>query len=146
MKLTADDKIEIQELVARYHKAIDSRSPEEWAETFTETGVFESMRVGTHRGRAELLRFAQEFWDGDECAPWRGGQHWVANMIIEGDRRRARMFCYHMMFMPRSADAVESVIMAAYDDDVELVDGRWRFACKRVKPWPPPETGIGPRP
>lgn len=137
MPLSADDKIEIQELVARYNRAVDSGDAQGWADTFTDDGVFESMRVGTHRGRQELVRFAEDFWTGDECAPWRGGQHWATNFIIEGDGDTASLFCYHIMFMPASPDEVNGVVMAAHDDVVARVDGRWKFLRRRVMPWPP---------
>lgn len=139
MSLTAADKIEIQELVSRYNRAVDSRDAEAWADTFTEDGVFESMRVGTHRGRAELVRFAEWFWTSDECAPWRGGQHWATNFIIEGDGDHASLFCYHIMFMPASPDEVNAVIMAAHDDLLAKVNGSWRFTRRKVVPWPPTE-------
>lgn len=138
--LTAADKIEIHELVARYSRAVDSRKAEEWADTFTPDGIFESMRVGTHSGRDALVQFAMDFWAGPDCEAWRGGQHWTGNFIIEGDREEARLFCYHLMFMPRGPDNVEAVIMAAHDDILVLHDGRWKFKRRKVVPWPPETT------
>ena len=135
--LTAEDKLDIHELAARYARAVDSREAEAWADTFTPDGVFESMRVGTHRGRDALVKFATEFWTGPDCAQWRGGQHWVGNIIIEGSREEAQLFCYHIMFMPRGPDQVEAVIMAAHDDRLTIHDGRWRFKRRKVLPWPP---------
>jgi hypothetical protein len=140
MPLGALDKLEIQELAARYNRAVDSRRPDEWADTFTEDGVFVSMRVGTHSGRAALVKFASDFWTEPDCAPWRGGQHWAANMIIEGDGDHATLFCYHIMFMPRDGDHVESVIMAAHDDELVRTAQGWRFKVRRVIPWPPKEV------
>ena len=40
MPLTAGDRMEMIELVARYNHAIDSRDAEAWADTFTEDGRF----------------------------------------------------------------------------------------------------------
>ncbi len=62
MGLSAEDKIEIQELVIRYNRAIDSGDAVGWVDTFTADGVFESLRVGTFTGREELRRLATEFW------------------------------------------------------------------------------------
>lgn len=141
MGLTAEDKIEIQELVIRYNRAIDSRDAAGWVDTFTADGVFESLRVGTFSGRQELLRLATGFWTEPLYDEWRGGQHWTSMPVIEGDADEARLFCYHLMFMPRD-DAFVGVIMAAHDDEVVRVDGRWRFRRRRVRPWPPASTQL----
>jgi hypothetical protein len=139
MPLTPEDKIEIQELIMRYNRAIDGRDPDGWVETFTPDGVFESLRVGTFRGEDELRKMAHDFWTEPEYEEWRGGQHWTSMPIIEGDGERAEVFCYHIMFMPRDEDFV-GVIMAAHDDEVVKWQGSWRFRRRRVLPWPPPST------
>lgn len=137
MTITVADKIEMQELAARYNRAVDSRDAIGWADTFTDDGVFVSMRVGTYKGRKELLAFAQEFWTGDATAAWRGGQHWATNFIIEGHGDSATMFSYHIMFMPQHADKVDGVIMAANVDELRKVAGSWKIARREVVAWPP---------
>ena len=52
MALTAEDKLEIMELVARYNHAQDQDDYDGWVDTFTEDGVFESPRSGTRGGRS----------------------------------------------------------------------------------------------
>ena len=51
MTLSAADKIEIQELVACYDRAIDGGNPGEWADTFTADGVSDGLVVGSFSGR-----------------------------------------------------------------------------------------------
>ena len=53
MALTNDDKVEIQELISRYNKAIDTGDAESWAATFTDDGEFVGL-VGTFHGAEEL--------------------------------------------------------------------------------------------
>ena len=141
MTLSAEDKIEIQELIMRYNRAIDSRNAEAWVDTFTPDGVFESLKVGTFSGADELLVMARAFWTEPEYEAWRGGQHWTSMPIIEGKGDAATVFCYHLMFMPRGDENV-ALIMAAHEDDVVRWRGSWRFQRRRVRPWPPASTRV----
>ena len=68
MSLPASDKIEIQELVARYNRAIDSGDVEGWVDTFLPDGVFEGLVVPTFRGHTELRAFATAFWTEPQYA------------------------------------------------------------------------------
>lgn len=139
MVLTVSDKIEIQELVARYNCAIDSGDVEGWVDTFLPDGVFEGLVVPTFRGHDELRAFATAFWTEPEYGEWHGAQHWTTNMIIDGDGDRATLFAYHIMFTPDGPGAVPA-LMCAYDDELAKVDGRWRFARRRVIEFPAGES------
>lgn len=140
MSLTAADKVEIQELVARYNRAIDSGDVEGWVDTFLPDGVFEGLVVPTFRGHDELRAFATAFWTEPEYAEWRGAQHWATNMIIDGEGDRATLFAYHIMFTPDGPGA-NPALLAAYDDELRKVDGRWKFARRRVIEFPGGQTG-----
>ena len=137
MSLSVADKIEIQELVARYNRAIDSGDIEGWVDTFLPDGVFEGLVVPTFRGHDELRAFATAFWTEPEYAEWRGAQHWTTNMIIEGDGEGATLFAYHIMFTPNGAGG-DPALMCAYDDELVKVDGRWLFKRRRVVEFPGP--------
>jgi uncharacterized protein (TIGR02246 family) len=133
--LTAEDRLEIQELIARYNRAVDGGDADGWVDTFAPDGVFESLLVGTHRGHTELRAFADRFVAGDYAA-WAGGQHWIGSIIIEGDRQRATVFSYHIMYVPAEHE-VKGVLMAAHDDEVVPTQGVWRFSRRKLVPWPP---------
>lgn len=133
--LTADDRWQIHELIARYNRAVDGGDPEGWVATFTPDGVFESLLVGTHSGHAELRAFADRFVAGDYQA-WADGQHWIGNVIIEGDAAVAHVFSYHIMYVPVERD-VRGVLMAAHEDEVVRTSEGWRFSRRKLVPWPP---------
>lgn len=133
--LTADDRLEIQELIARYNRAVDGGDAAGWVETFAEDGVFESLLVGTHSGHDELRKFADDFVSGSYDA-WTGGQHWIGNVIIEGTHSRADVFSYHIMYVPVDRE-VRGVLMAAHEDVVTRTTSGWRFSRRKLVPWPP---------
>ena len=52
MALSADDRLDILQLIARYNHAIDFGQCDEWADTFSESGL----KVAERRGRALTFR------------------------------------------------------------------------------------------
>lgn len=121
MPLTAEDRLEIQDLIARYNHAIDGGSPEDWAATFAPDGTFES-RGEVHAGTDALLAFARGFQER-----MAGATHWNNNLVIEGDGDEARSACYLML--RRGGEVISE---AKYEDTLRKVDGRWRFTSRRV--------------
>lgn len=137
MSDAAADRLEIYELICRYNRAVDSGDVDGWVDTFTVDGVFESLLVGTFRGQDELREFANRFLDDPAYASWAGGQHWVGNVIVDfNEHDAASVFSYHIMMMP-VADRVDGVLMAAHDDVAVKTERGWRFALRRLIPWPP---------
>ena len=123
MALSLEDRLDIQELAARYNTAIDGGDAEGWAATFTSDGTFES-GGRTHQGTEALTAFAKGF--AERMA---GARHWNNNMIIEGDGDAASLRCY--LLLVRGGQVVTS---ARYEDTLRKVDGQWRFASRRVVP------------
>ena len=131
MSLTWADRLEIQELVARYDRAIDGGDAEAWIECFTEDGVWDGgIRV---EGRAALLAFARGLPTDLGFAAFRGARHFVTNFLIDGDGDgQARLRCDNLMLQPR-AGGVAALVGADYDDRLRRVDGRWLFVSRRTR-------------
>jgi uncharacterized protein (TIGR02246 family) len=130
MALSLADKVEIQELIARYNRAIDTGEPEEWAATFTADGEFHGI-VGDFNGTRELTQFARDYWSKSEYEEFRKAQHWVTNVVVDGDGHEARLFAHLMMVKPEG-DGAAIILLGWYDDELRRVDGRWRFAARNV--------------
>src|SRR5262249_41968196 len=96
MGLSFEDRAEIHELIARYNRAMDSGAVRDWVDTFVPDGEFDGI-VGQFRGHEELLRFAERYWAEPQYEKFRHAQHWVNNVIVEGEGDRATLFCQHMM-------------------------------------------------
>jgi len=132
MSITAADRVEIYELIARYNRAIDTGQAEDFAATFTPDGEFEGI-VGHFRGRAELTQFARDYSEKPEYEEFRTGQHWVNNIIVDGDGDSATVFAHQLMIRPQGRVG-EISLMAWYDDQVVKVNGRWLFKKRKVNP------------
>lgn len=131
--LNVKDRLEIDELVARYCWAIDTHDGEALADTFTPDGVFDGVRW--FEGRDQLVGFGR----GDHLAPNRpetAAQHWVTNMVLSGTSTAATARSYFVRHsivdgQPRLAR------VGYYVDELVKSNGRWLFRARRYRDWPP---------
>jgi uncharacterized protein (TIGR02246 family) len=124
--LSIVDRLEIQDLLARYNHAIDSADAAAWAATYTADGTFTS-GGRTRSGTAELEAFAADF-----AARMPGSRHWVNNVLIDGDGDQAWMSCYLQLLKTGGGEPATLVTTARYEDTLRRVDGAWRFASRNV--------------
>jgi uncharacterized protein (TIGR02246 family) len=119
-----EDRVAIQELVARCNRALDGQDAEAWADCFTDDGSWED---GDRRveGRAALRAFARDF-------SLRGTCHWVNNLIVEVDGDDATLVCDHLLVQAREGGS-EILLAGTHDDRLRRADGRWRFASRRLE-------------
>lgn len=126
MPLSLADRLEIQDLLARYNHAIDSGDAAAWAATYTADGAFTS-GGRTRSGTEELRAFATDF-----AARMPGSRHWVNNLLIDGDGDHATMSCYLQLLKTGGDVPATLVTTARYEDTLRRVDGAWRFASRTV--------------
>ena len=121
MPLSVEDRLAIQELIARYNHAIDGGDPDGWAATFAPDGTFES-RGEVHAGTEQLATFARGF---QQRLP--GARHWNNNLVIDGDGDLATTTCYLQLW--REGQLASE---GRYVDTLRKIDGQWRFASRKV--------------
>ena len=126
MPLSTADRLEIQDLLARYNYAIDAGDAGAWAATFVADGVFTS-GGRTQSGTRELQAFAADF-----ATRLPGSRHWNTNVIIEGDGDQATMRCYLQLLKTGGGEPATIVTTAKYEDTLRRVDGVWRFVSRTV--------------
>ncbi len=128
MALTAEDKLEIMELVARYNHAQDQNDYDGWVDTFTEDGVFESPQI-RHQGREELRQLSL-----DTAAGIPHVRHLTQNFIIEGDGDEATMqSTIEVRSIAADRQSWRVVGIGNYEDDLRRVEGRWKFQRRFVR-------------
>ena len=128
--LTAQDRLAIQELVARTDDALDRRDAEGWASAFTGYGIY---RVGDGpevAGHEALAASVREL-------PAAEGRHWTTNHVLAGTDESATARMY--VAIVRGTAFVDSGL---YDDVWHKVDGTWRLA-RRHRTIDAPPGGSG---
>jgi len=126
--VTADNRLAVMDLIARYARAIDAGDVDGYASNFTEDGVIESS-AGTFAGREEIRALLRRLVGSGRI----GGQaartrHFVGLPLIEGDDERCRAHTYVTIFTQEAdggAVAVPSV--GSYEDVCVKRGNRWLF-------------------
>ena len=94
----AHDKIEIQELLARYARGVDDKDWELYRSVFTADAHIDYTSAGAIAGSIdEVAAFLAE---GFTAIPWT--QHYITNVEIDldGDRARVRAMFFNPMQLP----------------------------------------------
>jgi 3-phenylpropionate/cinnamic acid dioxygenase small subunit len=124
MKLSAEDRTEIHDLIARYCHAVDFRDTQAWAETFAVDGQYCRPPRAAVVGRPALAEFAK-----------RGGatRHLLTNIVVDETPGGAMARCYFMLYAPVARDqAFEVKATGRYIDELVKTDEGWRFAKREA--------------
>lgn len=124
--ITSADKIEIQELTARYALAMDEHDIESWMQTWAQTGspAWEG-GLGTYEGLDRLRQLLPALKER-----LKNRRHMMSNFVIEGTTSGARQTCYMLIVDTTKQTQPGS---AVYTDKLEKIDGIWLFTHRSVK-------------
>lgn len=125
-ELTAADRVEIQELCARYDQTVDDSDVDGWVALFTEEGSFESP-MGTATGHDELRTFLQGYLGSGAT---HSARHATGVHVTEGDGTTARHTGYLTVYETHGDAGV--VATGVYTDELRKVDGQWKLAHRQL--------------
>ena len=127
MSLSIEDRLEIQELYARYNHAIDFGKADAWAACFTTDGVFTASAAGTFTGTEALAGFARGFAERVKA------RHWTNNLIVEGAPGGAKGTCYLALLMLGGGEKPTAIATTGvYNDTLAKGEDGWRFTSRSV--------------
>lgn len=130
----ADDRAEIEDLMARYLFALDFFDADAYAETFAEDGALD-WAMGTVEGRDAIRAEAA----GMKASMARVfGQdtmlrHFVTNIAIsvDGNRASTRAAWFEAYGNGPGSDPRMGTF-GHYEDELVRIDGRWKFKRRRI--------------
>jgi len=134
----AQDRAEIEDLMARYLFAIDYHDWDAYAATFAPDGELE-FSSGTSRGRAAIREAVEtfagrigQFYHTEDGQP-ANLRHVILQTVIrvEGDRAWARALWLEMA-NHGPQDTMKMATYGIYEDEIARIDGQWLFARRRV--------------
>jgi hypothetical protein len=123
--LSADDMLNIQQLVARYNFAFDSGDGEEFASCFVADGRFDYTADLRVEGRDKLRDFPAIVAGLGQL------RHVVSSFLMDGDAVQATSRCYCHVFGIKPNGASYIVSQGVYEDRLAKTDEGWRFAERR---------------
>jgi 3-phenylpropionate/cinnamic acid dioxygenase small subunit len=119
---------EIQNLLSRYCELFDEGDLDGYAELFAHGRIVN--RHGVLEGRDEVRAFQDNIllYDGTPRT-----RHLYSNLQVEfsDDERRAHARSCVNVFQAVPGFPLQSILVGVYDDDLEKVDGQWRFVERR---------------
>ena len=126
--ISAADKINIQELIAKYNQALDNKAIEEWTNTWLDDGVW-STPFGEAKGKTELKNIASQITN--EFAS--GKRHVSTNIIIEnGTNNTASAQSYLIVIEAKRTPEV--VATGTYIDTLKKdANNKWKFLHRRLE-------------
>jgi hypothetical protein len=134
----AQDRAEIEDLMARYLFAIDYFDWDAYVATFTEDGELEFAR-GASKGRAAIRAAVSafagrigEFYHTEDGQP-ATLRHVILQSVIrvEGDRAWARSLWLEMA-NHGPADTMKMGTFGVYEDELAKAGGQWLFSKRRI--------------
>lgn len=137
-ELSASDRLEIHELMARYAWSLDTGDEDAFVQCFGSAGelvwdVFET--PGIWRGAAALRRFIGYFRQRPESA---GRQHHVTNLIVSAAASGAIARSYVAVALRQGDGPHRLHVMGYYEDELVRENGHWRIARRCIRDWSGP--------
>jgi 3-phenylpropionate/cinnamic acid dioxygenase small subunit len=133
MKLSADDRLEILDLAARYCDAIDAGHYDEWIALFDPAGALE-----WPGGKAVGASALKQFTIDHQADPNRGGapnaRHWTANHVVRTDGEEVRMTSYFYVTVNKSFGSDARIVATGtYRDTLTRSAKGWRFKVREIE-------------
>ncbi len=124
--IPVEDRLEIQELYARYCHFADDCDGENWAGCFVKDGYF-APSLGpvagqVFKGQAELAAFISD--PGRTPSTHR---HWITALTMERDGNEIRAVCYAFLLKVGNVESPTIVGSVVYRDVLAREDGAWKF-------------------
>ena len=126
--ITVEDKIIIQELIAKHNVALDNKNIDEWTNSWTDDGIW-STPYGEAKGKTELKNMINQVTN--EFAS--GKRHLSTNIIIE-DAPNNTAIAQSYLIVTEAKKTPELVASGTYIDTLKKdANGKWKFVQRRLE-------------
>ncbi len=122
--MKTEDKIEIQELTARYANAMDDTDLDAWMETWDGNGLWKG-GLGEFQGTDKLKELFVAL--GERI---KNRRHVMTNFVINSQGEQAEQRCYMLVF--DRVNEAKLIASGVYNDRLIKADGKWKFLERRV--------------
>jgi uncharacterized protein (TIGR02246 family) len=131
--LSAEDRLDIQDLYARYAWALDTGDIEELVKSFLPDGVIETSTGTRIEGRDKIRAWGNTQFAAPRAA---GSQHAACHLLIEGDGETCKVKAYWATLTYDQVDETKRVGgIGYYRDTCAKRDGIWYFRERNFKRW-----------
>ena len=125
-RLSAEDRLDIMETIARYSRCIDEPRWDDLPGLFVPDCFVDCGPLGQYRGTEGVAQFVATLKSIGQMM-----RHYVANVTIEGDGDRARTHAYVLALVGPGPGKL-NITSGFYEDELVKQGGRWLFQSRRV--------------
>lgn len=129
--MTADDRLAIMDLFARYAWACDTGDVETFLTLFVPDAVY-GLSDGRYKGPGEIRSAFEKFTGRPE---YPGRQHHVSEIVMRGNAIRCEATSYASATQQKPDGTVAFVFAGSYTDVCVKVGSQWLFQERIFKRW-----------
>jgi len=140
-ELSVQDRLDIQDLFARYCWGLDTGDIEAVLACFTPDGYLQHPPQGKCVGPDGIRRLLEELWHGRGKNWFRGRQHTGCHFVMEPEDGGVRVKGFWQI-LQYSLDYKSTFVFAIgnWDNSCVKQDGKWLFRALRVTAWVSEDT------
>ena len=128
-RLSADDRLDILDLIARYAHTLDSGDLDGYVNNFAPDAVL----FGNQKGREQIRDYVAKLMREGRAGPLPNGdvayRHFAGQSTIDGAGNRATVHSY-LLWINMGSEPPISAAAEYVDECVKLDDGRWYFQSR----------------
>ena len=134
-KPTVEERLDIQELFARYCWALNTGDADGYIDLFAKDGWVDHHPQGRCQGREAMLKLLDQVWYSSPHA-YLGRQHRPSNFIIsrEGEAMRVKAY-WQVNRLEQAFNQFHLFIQGHWEALCVAEDGEWKFAELSVVHW-----------
>ena len=125
-RLSADDRLDIMEAIARYSRCIDEPRWDDLPGLFAADCVVDCGPLGQYRGTEGVEKFVATLRSIGQMM-----RHYVANVTIRGEGDTARSHAY-ILAMVGAGPGQLTPTTGFYEDELVKRDGRWLLRHRKI--------------
>ena len=127
--INTEDKIFIEELIAKYNLALDNSNIDEWTNTWLDDGIW-TTTFGEAKGKTELKNMANQITN--EFA--NGKRHVSTNIVIEDTSTNSSMAsAISYLTVIDAQNRPEVIATGVYNDTLKKDgSGKWKFFHRKL--------------
>ncbi len=130
-RLSADDRLDIMDLIARYASTLDAGDLDGYVDNFAPDGVL----FERHQGREQIRDYVAMLMREGRAGPLPNGdvayRHFVGSPTINGGDGRATVHSYLLWINMGTNPPINAA--AEYLDECVKLDDRWYFASRKLR-------------
>ena len=131
-RLSAEDRLDIMDLIARYASALDGGDLDGYVNNFAPDGIL----FERHHGREQIREYVAMLQREGRAGPLPNGdvvyRHFVGSPTINGGDGRATVHSY-LLWISLGTDPPINAAAEYLDECVKLPDGKWYFATRTLR-------------